>query len=171
RARSKSGPTPKSFDTRTATPIDAETRSGPTCWSCWPNTNLRDRQMSKTAKRDLDEWDAEIEDDFRRAVAATKAVGQRKRGRRLIAFPWAFEVDVLRLTRGRTTLVVAQYIYRRTHVCGSKTVTLPSTELAELGIDRSAKQRALAQLEAAELIRIEKAVGQSVKVTLLWQPE
>ena len=128
--------------------------------------------MSKTAKRrDLDEWDAEIEEDFRRAVAATKAVGQRKRGRRLVAFPLAFLVDVCRLTEGRITLVVAELLYRRTHVCRSQTVTLPGGDLAELGIDRRRKHEALVMLEGAGLVRLERlSAGRSAKVTLTWKP-
>jgi len=63
------------------------------------------------------------------------------------------------------------YFYRRTHVCRSQTVTLPPGELAELGIDRRDKNKALVKLEAAGLIRIERmAIGQSAKVTLTWQP-
>jgi hypothetical protein len=49
-------------------------------------------------------------------------------------------------------------------------VTLPGSELAELGIDRRRKREALVKLEAVGLIRLEKAVGQSAKVTLTWQP-
>jgi len=122
-------------------------------------------------ERDLDEWDAEIEADFQRTVAATKAAGHRKKGRKLVAFPLAFLVDVCRLTEGRTALVVAELIYRRTHVCRSRTVTLPISELRELGIDRNRKNEALVKLEAAGLIRIERmAPGQSAKVTLTWKP-
>ena len=122
-------------------------------------------------ERDLDEWDAEIEADFRRHVAATKATGQRKRGAKLMGAPVALWVDVCRLTEGRTALVVAVLIYRRTHVCRSRTVTLPTSELAELGIARNRKAEALADLEAAGLIRIEKTgPGRAVKVTLTWQP-
>ena len=62
-------------------------------------------------------------------------------------------------------------IYRRTCVCGSRTVTLPGVELAELGVDRSMKHKALAQLEAAGLIRVERAgPGRAARVTLLWKP-
>jgi|SRR6516162_1020745 hypothetical protein len=123
------------------------------------------------AERDLNEWDAEIEADFQRTVAATKAAGHRKKGRKLVAFPLAFLVDVCRLTEGRTALVVAELIYRRTHVCRSRTVTLPISELRELGIDRNRKNEALVKLEAAGLIRIERmAPGQSAKMTLTWKP-
>jgi len=128
--------------------------------------------VSKTAKRrDLDEWDAEIEEDFQRVVAATKAAAQRKRGRKLVAFPLAFSVDVCQRTEGRAALVVAMLIYRRTHVCRSQTVTLPIAELAAHGITRNRKNEALTKLKAAGLIRIERmAPGQSAKVTLAWKP-
>jgi hypothetical protein len=127
--------------------------------------------MTSTTDRDLAEWDAEIEAEFQRAVRTTKTAGRRQKGRRLVAFPWAFLVDVLQLTDGRTALVMAEYIYRRTHVCRSQTVTLPAGELAELGIIRQRKNEALAILETAGLIRIEKrSTGRSAKVTLTWQP-
>jgi hypothetical protein len=127
--------------------------------------------MINAVDRDPAEWDAEIEAEFQRVVAAGKAAGRLKQGRRLVAFPWAFLVAVCERTEGRTALVVAMYIYRRTHVCRSQTVTLPPGELAELGIDRRDKNKALVKLEAAGLIRIERmAIGQSARVTLTWQP-
>jgi hypothetical protein len=127
--------------------------------------------MINAVDRDPAEWDAEIEAEFQRVVAAGKAAGRLKRGRRLVAFPWAFLVAVCQQTEGRTALVVAMYIYRRTHVCRSQTVTLPAGELAELGIDRRDKNKALAKLEAAALIQIERiAAGRSTKVTLTWRP-
>ena len=97
--------------------------------------------------------------------------GPVKRRHRLVAFPLAFLVDVCRLTEGRTAVVVAMLIHRRTHVCRSQTVTLPAGELAELGITRQRKAEALTKLEAAGLIRIERmAAGRAAKVTLAWQP-
>jgi hypothetical protein len=95
----------------------------------------------------------------------------KKKQHRLVAFPLVFLVDVCRLTEGRTALVLAMLIYRRTHVCHSQTVTLPANELAELGITRRRKNEALPILETAGLIRIEKApIGRSAKVTLIWKP-
>jgi len=123
-------------------------------------------------ERDLDEWDAEIEAEFQRVVAAGRRAAGRKRGRRHVGFPWAFLVDVSRLTKGHhTALIIALYIYRRTKVCGSLTVTLPGSELAELGINRSAKRKALVMLRGAGLIKIKRqSSGQAAKVTLTWQP-
>jgi hypothetical protein len=117
----------------------------------------------------LQRWDRKIEADFRRAVAETKAAGRAKRGRRLVAFPWAFLVDVCRLTEGQAALAIAAFVYRRTYVCRSLTVTLPGAELTEIGVYRKKKQRALASLEAAGIIRCEKSGRRSVRVTLLWQ--
>src|SRR5262249_15200572 len=122
-------------------------------------------------ERDLDEWDAEIEADFRRAVAAGKKAGQRKRGRRLVAFPLAFSANGCPRTAWPAALVVAMLIYRRTHVRRSETVTLPASELAMRGVARNRKAEALAMLEAAKLIRIERTgPGRTVKVTLTWHP-
>src|SRR5262245_60145274 len=121
------------------------------------------------ADRDPAEWDAEIEAEFQRAVAGAKAAGKRKRGRRHVGAPLSFLIDVCQRTEGRTALIVALYVYRRTHVCRSQTVTLPAGELAELGIDRRDKNKALVKLEAAGLIRLERvAAGRSTKVTLTW---
>ena len=121
--------------------------------------------------RDPEEWDAEIEADFQRAVAATRATGRRRRPR-LVGAPLAFLSAVCRRTEGRAPLLVALLIYRRTCVCGSQTVTLPGHEMLELGVTRSAKNKALAQLADAGLIRYERARhGRAGTVHLLWKPE
>jgi len=107
-----------------------------------------------------------LDSEINAKAAATKA----KRTRRLVAFPWSYLVDVCRRTKGRAPLVVAEYIYRRAHVCESRTVTLPSAELVELGISPSQKSRALTQLAHANFIRIEEGgVGRTSRVTLLWE--
>ena len=66
-------------------------------------------------------------------------------------------------------MVVALLIYRRTVITKDRTVTLPGAELAELGVVRETKRRALAQLEAAGLVQIGRETGQTTKVTLLWK--
>ena len=92
----------------------------------------------------------------------------RPRAKRLIGAPFEFVADVCRLTEGRATLVVALCIYRRVQVCDNRTVTLPSGELAELGIVRQNKQRALIKLQRAGLIKVENARGRTTRVTLIW---
>jgi hypothetical protein len=115
--------------------------------------------------------DADIEADYQRVVAQTKAAGKAKRGGRHVGFPWAFMLDVCRAThRHPTAALVAILIYRRTIVCKARTVTLPGAELAELGIGRTTKYRALARLEKAGLVRVERGrPGRPLQVTLLWQ--
>ena len=84
----------------------------------------------------------------------------------------AFVADVCRQTGGRTTLVVALLIFRRTKIYKTQTVTVPGEELAAFGIDRVLKFKALARLERAGFVRLdEKTGGRSTRVTLLWRPE
>jgi hypothetical protein len=109
-------------------------------------------------------------DALRMMASSSGQRSPRKRGRRYIGVPLDFMCDVCRQTTGRATLIVAMFIYRRTVVCRSRTVTLPTTELAEVGLSRSQKNKALVQLEAAKLLRRKPArVGQSTRVTLLWR--
>ena len=93
---------------------------------------------------------------------------KRPRAKRLMGAPLEFVADVCRLTEGRAALVMALYVYRRTHVCGSRTVTLPSGELAELGIARSCKRKVLIRLQRVGLIKVESARGRTARVTLIW---
>ena len=101
--------------------------------------------------------------------AVRQKPAHRPRAKRLMGAPLEFVAEVCRLTEGRATLVVALYIYRRIHVCGSRTVTLPSGELAELGIDRRRKGEALTKLQRAGLIKVDNVRGRTAKVTLIWQ--
>jgi hypothetical protein len=94
----------------------------------------------------------------------------RPRAKRLIGAPLEFVADVCRLTEGRATLVVGLHIYRRARVCSDRTVTLPSGELAELGIDRRRKREALVKLQSAGLIEVENKPGRTAQITLTWQP-
>ena len=120
--------------------------------------------------RDLDQWDAEIEADFQRTVAVARATGKAQQGRRYMGAPWAFWVALRAAKLWWVAVALGIYIYRRTKVTRSAMVTLPTAELAELGIDRYAKYRALRQLARAKLIRIERDTsGRATKVTLLWR--
>jgi hypothetical protein len=81
----------------------------------------------------------------------------------------SFVSDVCLLTEGRTALVVALCIYRRTRVCRSRTVTLLTRELVELDIDRSRKREALARLQNAGLIKVDSRPGRLAQITLTWR--
>jgi hypothetical protein len=89
---------------------------------------------------------------------------------RYIGAPLSFVRDVCRKTDGRTALLVALLIYRRTCVCGSRTVTLPNKELIEVGLNRQRKQEAMARLQSGGLIRVKAKPGQTAKITLRWRP-
>ena len=47
---------------------------------------MRDDTTPPPAERDLAEWDAEIEAEFQRVIAANKTAGRKKRGQRLVEF-------------------------------------------------------------------------------------
>jgi hypothetical protein len=124
----------------------------------------------KKSERDLDEWDAEIEAEFQRLTQQGKTASRAQRRSRHIGAPIAFVADVCRKAKGQAALVVVLAIYRRTIVCKSQTVTLPSVELAELGINRSLKRKALIELQRAGLIEVkQKRWGRTAQVTLKWQ--
>jgi hypothetical protein len=104
------------------------------------------------------------------AAVGPPAYRRRKKHARHVGFPWEFLVDVVRLTSGRTALIVAVYVYRRTVVTGSKAVTLVGSELADLSVRRDAASRALATLEAAGLVKLNKrGVGRRTEIELLWK--
>jgi hypothetical protein len=102
-----------------------------------------------------------------------KVVGFSRQRYRWVGCPWALLVDACRAAdRGRTTIaLVALLIYRRTQVCKSQTVTLPTIELRELGISQYQKTRALDVLQAGRLITVKEHAGRSPRVTLLWKEQ
>jgi hypothetical protein len=117
--------------------------------------------------KEKDDW---IEADFQQVVAETTRSGKRKRAKH-VGCPLEFLVDVCRLTRGRTALVLALHVYRRTRVCRGETVTLDGAELAELGVGPRRRRETLHNLEAAGIVRLRQpGPGQKTAATLLWRP-
>jgi hypothetical protein len=101
-----------------------------------------------------------------------KVVSFSRQRHRWVGCPWALLVDACRLVKGQghaTVALVALLIYRRTQVCKSRTVTLPTAELRELGVSYFQKTRALSVLQAGGLVTIERYAGRSLRVTLLWR--
>ena len=130
---------------------------------------VRARDHRRMSEAELVKWDAEIEEEFQRTVAAAHRPKEIQKRGRLIGCPTGFLVEVCRLTRGRAAMIVALCIWRQFERGYRKTatVTLSGRELTELGVSRERKRYALAQLQAVGLIRIEPTpAGQSVKVTL-----
>jgi hypothetical protein len=135
------------------------------------NEQKKERHYSTLTEAEAREWDAEIEVDYARAVAAMKLPGKLKRERRHVGCPWGFLVDVRSRTLNGATLVVALYIFHLIARNKSRTVKLSGAELAELKVDRSGRHKALRILAAAELIRLHQSPpGCAAQVELLWRP-
>jgi hypothetical protein len=91
-----------------------------------------------------------------------------KRGHRHMGAPWAFWVALSKANVPWLAVLVGVYIYRRTQVTGSLTVTLAGAELDELGINRYQRSRALRRLVSAGVIQVNRTgAGRSLRVTLL----
>jgi hypothetical protein len=107
-------------------------------------------------------------DDLARAPSSGSG---RRKGRQsdgFIGCPFSWLKRVLPVTRGAGQLAVALYVYRRTKICRSRTVTVSNAELErELGLSRWTKYRALSSLEDAGVVKLGNKTGRAVKVTLL----
>jgi hypothetical protein len=87
-----------------------------------------------------------------------------------IACPLAWLARVRPAVASAVQLLILMLIYRRCLMARSRTVDLPNGELAQLGISRYAKYRALAQLREAGLVILEGRNGRSIRVTLAGFP-
>ena len=87
-------------------------------------------------------------------------------GSRFIGCPfWYFKLAVATMHSAHE-LAVALYVYRLRMVHRSKTVTLSNERLfAEVGINRSAKYRALRKLTDAKAIRVKWRNGRATVIT------
>ena len=134
--------------------------------------NEQKKDYASMTQAELDADDAKTEAEFRRLQEATKLPRKRKRARQHIGCPWEFLVTVRQHIQGSAALLVALCVYRqmaREKRYGA--LTLPGPDLVELGVNRSLKQRALRDLEAAGIVRlVDKGPGQKIEVTLLWRP-
>jgi len=90
-------------------------------------------------------------DDARTAGSQRKAANSRDGH---IGCPLSWFRLVFPVVRGKNELAVALWLYRLRSIRRSRTITVSNGPLAELGIDRFAKYRALRRLAKAGLIRI-----------------
>jgi hypothetical protein len=89
-------------------------------------------------------------------------------GARHIGCPLSWFRLVLPVVHGKNELAVAQYIYRLRVIRRSRTVTVSNTRLmAELGINRYIKYRALKRLAKAKIITIKNCNKEAPEVTFL----
>ena len=89
-----------------------------------------------------------------------------------VGCPLEWLLWVSRLTTSKQQLLVALYLYRRCHLCHSRTVDVPTRDLAEnWGIGRTTKYRALSRLEQTGVVEVSSRTGRTIKVTLTHWPD
>jgi hypothetical protein len=117
---------------------------------------------------DLDRFTALRDADIHTMKVETHASKRRAAldHKQFIKVPLSW-VGQLRKTTHRATIFVALELLHSAWKNLGKPVTLSNTRMAEWGVTRSEKQRALAELEAVELVRVERSNGKAPRVTLL----
>jgi hypothetical protein len=116
------------------------------------------------AAHDLADWDREIEADFQRAVASTRAAGKRKsrKGEPFAMVPLRCAEEMAKASRSPAVIVCIRLLYLSWRD-KSPTVTLSNLD----GLHRGSKDRVLRNLEAAGIVRVARRNGRSPRVTLL----
>jgi hypothetical protein len=114
--------------------------------------------------RDLDQWDAEIEAEFQRVVAATKKA-RRKKVEPFAMVPLWWIAAAAKATRSPRTMVLIELLYA-SWKAKSLTFPLPNSRLAKLGASRETKREVLLDLERAGLISVVRPPRKTPLVTL-----
>ena len=101
-------------------------------------------------------------------VTIETVVGQRKARRQepFAMVPLAWAASAAKATRTRKALVWILLLHTAWRT-KSATFPLSNAGLAKSGVSREIKRRALAELEAAGLIVVERAPGRAPRVTML----
>jgi hypothetical protein len=106
------------------------------------------------------------------AWKATEKASKKAKSQTLdfVGCPMAWLEQVLPLVRGESQLAVALLLYRRWVLCGRRrTFDFPNGDLNKLNIKRATKHCALAKLEQAGLIDVERRPGHAVRITRRWR--
>jgi hypothetical protein len=90
---------------------------------------------------------------------------KQKRRQLFTSFPDRWE-EALSESKHAATFKVALYLLRRDWELNRGPIKVSNVALAERGVDRRQKWRALAELEALELIRVQRRPSRSPVVTL-----
>jgi hypothetical protein len=117
---------------------------------------------------DLDLNDLWLEGDDR--LASVVVDMPPRPGKGYVRVPLAWLARVRREARSVNQLLVMLVLYSQCLMQRSKTVSLPNTELRNLGISRFTKYRTLAGLEEVGALTREPWNGRSTQVTLHWFP-
>jgi hypothetical protein len=118
------------------------------------------------ADRDLDEWDAEIEADFQRTVAATRAAGRKKKTEHFVKVPLWWIETAAKDARSPVTLVLIELLYAAWKA-KSLTFPLPNARLKKLGVSRKTKHQVLRYLERRPVILVKRSHGKTPVITLI----
>jgi hypothetical protein len=121
----------------------------------------------KETKRNLAEWDAEIEADFQRALRTTKAAAaKRKKAEPFVKVPLWWIEETAKITKSPTTLVLIELL--RLHwKTKSLTFPLPNGRLQRMGVSRKVKCKVLRELELAGFITVKRRPRKTPIVTLV----
>ena len=103
-------------------------------------------------------------DDFTNVQPAVAIPEGRRRDGGHIGCPLSWFKLVFPIVRGKNELAVALHIYRLRVIRRSRTIAVSNTLLAELGIDRFAKYRALRRLAEAGIITVKRRCRGSLEV-------
>jgi len=83
-----------------------------------------------------------------------------------VKMPLWFATEAAKATKTLKALVWVELLYR-SWKAKSLTFPLPNGRLKKVGVSREAKRRALRDLEAAGLIRVERPSRKTIRVTLV----
>jgi hypothetical protein len=114
-------------------------------------------------------WDDADEREYQAMRVACLPSPQRlkKKRERFVRVPIWWAEQACKATRTPKALVCIWLLYLSWKT-GSPTFALPNGELRKMGISRETKRRALAALERAGLLKVDRVTRKSVVVTLLF---
>ena len=101
---------------------------------------------------------------------ALRSIRQRRKARFLYLKCSLERFHIVAKLPGKA-LAVWALIHHRMHLTHLTEITLPSALLAEAGVGRNVKARALKDLERIGLIRVDRRPGRSLRVALVPLPE
>ena len=130
------------------------------------------QQPPEKPARNLDEWDAEIEAEFRRVVGATKSscapnASRRKGWERICTvLPRAWELRLLNAKRVSTYRLAHELLYLHWYGKG-KPVAVTSRVARAANISASSKWNGLEELERLGLIEVHRKPRQAPRAVVL----
>ena len=117
---------------------------------------------------DLDSLRLTPEQAARVSIREVETEARKRRNRRFIRGPFQWsQVRTASRLPGKAVVVWLLLHHQSCLRRRPREITMPNAMLAEFGVDRFAKARALRDLERGGLIRVKRAKGQSSRITLV----